>query len=343
MSEEKQPKAVDRRKRVQRLKKIIVSGLLIGIIVPWIGCIALFALLVRMRQGQDALQARVDQLTAAIERQGGQWEAQVEDLTRQLLTQREKNAELEMLLEAEEARETNTIVNGSHESEKSDVEETVPVQEDVHKVYLTFDDGPSVHTNEILDILKAYDIKATFFVLGKEGDGSVKALQRIVEEGHSLGMHSYDHQYDDIYSSKEAFAADFQKIQDYLFQVTGVTSRIYRFPGGSSNTVTNKDIHEFIDYLDEQNTVYFDWNVSSGDAAKVSLSVETIVANATKGIETRPVSVILFHDAAGRESTVQALPYVIEKIQAMDNTVFLPITEETEPVQHVSSGNQKTE
>ena len=117
--------------------------------------------------------------------------------------------------------------------------------------------------------------------------------------------------------------------------MSGVTSKLYRFPCGSSNTVTDVDIHVFIDYLKEQNTTYFDWNISSGDAAKISLSAETIVENATRGIESRPVSVILFHDAAGRESTVQALPEIIERIQAMEGTEILPITEETEPVQHV--------
>ena len=331
MEEAQQPKAVDRKKRVQRLKKIILLGLVIGIVVPWVLCAILFGLVLRAEAAQKNLNSQLARLEELIKEQQNSLKQEFEVLSDRLRSEEDKLEELETKVsdKPDQTEAVTPIENG----------QTAQETESSHKVYLTFDDGPSVHTNEILDILKKYDVKATFFVLGKEGEGSEQALQRIVEEGHSLGMHSYNHQYNDIYSSREAFAADFEKIQDYLFQVTGVTSKLYRFPGGSSNTVTDVDIHVFIDYLKERNTVYFDWNVASGDAAKISLSAETIVENATRGIESRPVSVILFHDAAGRESTVQALPEIIEKILAMDGTEILPITEETELVQHVK-GNE---
>lgn len=327
MEEAQQPKAVDRKKRVQRLKKIILLGLTIGIVVPWVLCIILFGLVLRMNDAQKNMSSQLLQLEELIKEQQTSHRQEYESLRDKLLSE---ETELEEL-----ANRVTDEIGRVEAAALVEAEPSVQKPESSHKVYLTFDDGPSVHTNEILDILKNYHVKATFFVLGKEDEDSKQALQRIVEEGHSLGMHSYNHQYSDIYSSREAFAADFEKIQDYLFQVTGVTSKLYRFPGGSSNTVTDVDIHVFIDYLKEQNTAYFDWNISSGDAAKISLSAETIVANATRGIESRPVSVILFHDAAGRESTVQALPEIIERIQAMEGTEILPITEETEPVQHV--------
>ena len=92
-----------------------------------------------------------------------------------------------------------------------------------------------------------------------------------------------------------------------------------------------------VDYLKEQNVTYYDWNVASGDAAKVSLSAETILENATRGLEKNETSVILFHDAASRRTTVDALPMVIERIQGMENTVLLPITDDSEPVQHVKA------
>lgn len=343
MDETEQPKAADRRKRVQRLKKMIIYGLLIGIIVPWILCIALLILILEMNRGQkDALQrinGRISELAERLEtaqEENDKWRALFED---GFSSETKKGEESSLMVQ--EQVSGSAASDAAHTSQadetQSDPGKELSQRDEIHRVYLTFDDGPSVHTNEILDILKAYGVKATFFVLGKEGEGSKQALKRIVEEGHTLGMHSYNHQYDEIYSSKEAFAADFQKIQDYLFQVTGVTCKLYRFPGGSSNTVTNTDIHEFIAYLEEQNTVYFDWNISSGDAAKISLSAETIAENATRGIENRQVSVILFHDAAGRESTVEALPIIIEKILGMENTEILPITEETEVVQHVKS------
>lgn len=333
-----QPSVVDRKKRVQRLKKMIIYGLLIGIIVPWILCIVLFVIVLGLGQAQKDSSREVNEKMA--------------ELTRLLETAREENQKWRdifetRLLQSEEVQvecppavqEQEQVDSQVAKETQGDQKKEQASQEGIHKVYLTFDDGPSVHTNEILDILKAYDVKATFFVLGKEGEGSKQALKRIVAEGHTLAMHSYSHQYDSIYSSREAFAEDFQKIQDYIFQVTGVTSKIYRFPGGSSNTVTNIDIHEFIDYLEEQNTVYFDWNISSGDAAKISLSAETIADNATRGIENRQTSVILFHDAAGRESTVEALPIIIERILAMKDTAILPITEDTEVIQHVKSGD----
>ena len=103
------------------------------------------------------------------------------------------------------------------------------------KVYLTFDDGPSDHTDEILDILKKNKVRATFFVVGKETEHAKKMYRRIILEGHTLGMHSYSHNYDQIYASVGAFSKDLMKLQKYLYDLTEVKSYIYRFPGGSSN------------------------------------------------------------------------------------------------------------
>ena len=103
------------------------------------------------------------------------------------------------------------------------------------KVYLTFDDGPSDHTAQILDILKKHKVKATFFVVGKETEYAKKMYQRIVLEGHTLAMHSYSHNYDQIYANVGAFSKDLMKLQKYLYDLTDVKPYIYRFPGGSSN------------------------------------------------------------------------------------------------------------
>ena len=97
------------------------------------------------------------------------------------------------------------------------------------KVYLTFDDGPGRNTEKILDILKEKGVKATFFVTGKTDDFSKEMYKRIVEEGHTLGMHSYSHVYDEIYSSETAFERDLDKIYDYLYEVTREHSKYYRF------------------------------------------------------------------------------------------------------------------
>lgn len=204
-----------------------------------------------------------------------------------------------------------------------------------HKVYLTFDDGPSEKTEEILEILDRYDVKATFFVVGKEGDQARETMRRIVEAGHTLGMHSYTHKYDEIYASVENFAADFEKQQDYLYEVTGVKSMIYRFPGGSSNTVSKIDMRRFAEYLDSQGVRFFDWNISSGDGGSFLVPVETLIENCTETIGNHDTSVVLMHDVPGKTTTREALPEIIEKIQAMEDTVLLPITEDTALIQHI--------
>lgn len=205
------------------------------------------------------------------------------------------------------------------------------------KVYLTFDDGPSRNTNRILDILKEYDVKATFFVVGKTDEESIKAYQRIVSEGHTLAMHSYSHKYAEVYASEESFIQDLEKLQEYLYQITGVWPRYYRFPGGSSNAVSRVDIQELIHYLDENDITYFDWNIASGDAVSDILSAETITKNCVSEIDSRPESMILMHDALEKSTTVEALPQIIEQIRDRGDAVFLPITDETIPIQHVTA------
>jgi len=204
----------------------------------------------------------------------------------------------------------------------------------IHRVYLTFDDGPSIYTDDILDILNEYGVKATFFVVGRENTASYARYIRIVEEGHTLGMHSYSHVYSDIYASPESFAEDTQRIRSLLEDVTGQTPRFYRFPGGSSNDVSATDVRELADYLESQGITYFDWNVSSGDAGKVPLTSDQIVRNALNGIESRDTTVILLHDSAAKRSTVMALPQILEALQAMDNVEILPITSDTAVIQH---------
>ena len=203
----------------------------------------------------------------------------------------------------------------------------------IRRVYLTFDDGPSSNTDRILDILDQYGVKATFFVVGKEG--YTEQYRRIVEDGHTLAMHSYSHKYSEIYSSLDAYKADLSKLHDFLYELTGEDCNIVRFPGGSSNTISHVDMWELISYLNQENMVYFDWNVSSGDATGGSKSVSQITRNVLDYVDQFNNAVILFHDAANKDSTVDALPAIIEKILESDNTVILPISEDTVKVQHL--------
>lgn len=209
-------------------------------------------------------------------------------------------------------------------------------QGDVHKVYLTFDNGPSENTSDILDILEEYDVKATFFVIGKEDEESQELYRRIVEEGHTLAMHSFSNKYSVIYQSKEAFVEDYQKLSDYLYEVTGERCSYYRFPGGSSNQISNVSMAELIQYLNEQQTVYFDWNVSAGDAASSAYTSDEIVENVTEDVVKYKTSVVLLHDAEDKSATVEAIGPLIEALQEMDAEI-LPIDEDTQVIQYVKA------
>lgn len=331
--------AADRRQRVQLLKKCIVISLVTMLLLPVVLCIVLQEHVRSMDRKLDELVEKVEDLTNIASEQ----QARLDELTREAAevgggSVRVNDAERELpgqeLNVREEQGDREPDLSASEEPVGSDGEQT-PETEAAHKVYLTFDDGPSVYTGDILDILDRYGVKATFFVVGKEKDSDKEALQEIVARGHTLGMHSYTHKYADVYESVDAFAEDFRRIQDYLYEVTGVKSTVYRFPGGSSNTVSDIDMQEFADYLDGQGVRFFDWNISSGDGGKQLLAVETLVENCTADIERFETSVILLHDSAAKTTTVEALPIIIENILALEDTTILPITEDTELVQHI--------
>lgn len=296
-----------RRKRINRLKKMILGGVMMAVLIPVTASIILS---VRAHQLSD----RIRQQEAVIQ----ELEDENKNLAGAFLTETIEESEREALQEEQDA---GTPAAGEEE-------------EGQKKIYLTFDDGPSSNTDEILDILKAYDVKATFFVVGKTDEASKKAYRRIVEEGHTLGMHSYSHSYTDIYDSEEDFQTDMKKLQEYLYELTGVWPRFYRFPGGSSNTVSNIDMQKLADWLTDQGVTYFDWNVASGDAVSRELPAETLLANCLAGIRNQQSCVVLMHDAANKDTTVEALPEIISEIRLQEDAVFLPITDDTVPVQH---------
>ena len=202
-------------------------------------------------------------------------------------------------------------------------------------VALTFDDGPSSNTAAILDTLAQYNVKATFFVIGNESDEMKTVYQRIVDEGHTLGMHSYSNSYSKIYSSPEAFGKDVAKLNAYLKEITGEESKYYRFPGGSNNEISNADMSEFIHVLNEKQITYFDWNVSAGDTAS-DYSAQDIVTNVTEGVSKYKTSVVLLHDGDDKSTTVEALGPLIEALQKMKAKI-LPIDENTNVIQYIKA------
>ncbi|SFN46659.1 Peptidoglycan/xylan/chitin deacetylase, PgdA/CDA1 family [Pseudobutyrivibrio sp. UC1225] len=206
---------------------------------------------------------------------------------------------------------------------------------DIPMVYLTFDDGPSENTETILDILDDYNVKATFFVVGQDIDTYGDAYRRIVEDGHTIGMHSYSHNYSKIYQSEDSFIADYDKIHDLILDTTGVDTKLYRFPGGSSNKVSNTSMSVFINYLNSIGVKYYDWNIASGDATSQAFTADELIDNVMSDVVKYKTSVVLLHDGANKKATVEALPRLIESLNDA-GAMILPITDETEIIQHVS-------
>lgn len=182
-------------------------------------------------------------------------------------------------------------------------------------VYLTFDDGPSARTAEILDILQRYGVKATFFTVGQTDEAAAEMLKRIVAEGHCLGVHSFSHDYRTIYASVEAFLADFKAQYDWIVQATGVRPQIFRFPGGSINSYSGGIYQELSAEMLRRGFTYFDWNVSGGDVVGHATAA-SVVTGATREIDRLRRAVVLLHDSAPRTYTVAALPAIIGAYQA---------------------------
>lgn len=197
-------------------------------------------------------------------------------------------------------------------------------------VCLTFDDGPSANTDRILEVLDEYGVKATFFVVGKTGQEDQRRMRDIVAAGHTLAIHSWSHDYGTIYASVEGFLEDFNRLYEWIYEVTGIYPQIFRFPGGSVNGYNRGIYQEIIAEMTRRGFVYFDWNASAQDATVKPLASDAIAANCLKGIGKEEV-VVLAHDSAARSTTVDALPQIIEGYRA-EGYAFLPLDPGIEPV-----------
>lgn len=178
-------------------------------------------------------------------------------------------------------------------------------------VYLTFDDGPTGEvTEKILDILKEEDVKVTFFVVGKEIIQREKILQRMYEEGHGIGLHTYSHNLKKIYSSPEYFIDEMRQTEDKINQVLGqnLDLKVIRFPGGSSGRLNE----EFLTKLHQNNYKIFDWNVSIEDGVNPDLTASRIVENAKKHKKDAQRVIVLAHCNSNNKTTYLALPGIIE-------------------------------
>ena len=295
--------AAYRKKRVKRIKKIIVGTAIVLLLLPTIMCLFL---LVKVH----SLEKQIETITKVSD--SGVVKAQEKEVK---TTKAPKKA--------------------------TTAEPTIKPTDDTttKKVYLTFDDGPGSQSGKILDILKKNHVKATFFVTGKEDASSKKIYQRIVKEGHTLAMHSYSHIQDVIYDSKEAFEKDLKQINRCLYEATGVHTKFYRFPGGSSTQNTSLPIQNFIDVLKKNHYLYLDWNVISPDINNANATKEQVVTGVMQGVDAYDTAVVLMYEVADKPMTVKALPSIIKQIKAK-NYELLPVDESMILIQH-NNGNQE--
>ncbi|NLT48542.1 MAG: polysaccharide deacetylase [Clostridiales bacterium] len=184
-------------------------------------------------------------------------------------------------------------------------------------VYLTFDDGPTTLTRKILDVLKEKEVRATFFIIGKnlETEQGKQILKNIVEEGHSVGIHTYSHVYNDIYNSVEDYLDDFYKAYDLVYSITGTKPEIFRFPGGSINGYNKTFYKELIAEMTRRGFVYYDWNVSAQDAVG-KITEKEIYNNIVNASKKKTRSIILMHDSLEKKGTLKALPAIIDELSA---------------------------
>ncbi len=219
------------------------------------------------------------------------------------------------------------------EKAKKETPPQPPVVTENRVVYLTFDDGPSPRTSEILDILKKYNVKATFFVTNQNSQYDY-LIKRAYDEGHTIGLHTSSHNYHEIYASEDAYFADLQAIQDKVYNITGYRSTIIRFPGGSSNTVSRFNpgiMTKLTQLVEERGFYYHDWNVDSEDAA--GANEERQMNNVMTYSPKHEVVNLLMHDSGNKYATVNSLEAKIKYY--LDNGYSIePITPSSPCVHH---------
>ena len=201
--------------------------------------------------------------------------------------------------------------------------------------YLTFDDGPSSITNSVLDILKKYNVKATFFVINS-GSYNKTTLQREVNEGHTIGLHAYDHNYAIAYKDDNSYLDGIDKLRAKVKADTGFDSHYIRFPGGSSNTISkrySKGIMSRITKTAKQRGYkYYDWNVDDDDAGSAR-TADDCYNNVVKELRPNRSNIVLMHDFGTNKKILEALPRIIEYCQKNGYTM-LPIDDNTPEIHH---------
>lgn len=348
---------IDRRKRVNRIKTAIVFIVILLLLIPTVSCIILGFQVSRLQRQVDQLAAMHGEYGMIKENNGDNFALAAENLSEDTDKPEERyglgyfgylssgipklNPTFDVTAEDQQKETDNKPKADVKASDSKNNNQASGTEKEKgiyagKKVYLTFDDGPSVYTDEILDILAEYNVKATFFVIGKTDKASKDLYKRIVEEGHILGMHSYSHSYEKIYNSLEDFDKDFTKLWKLLYDTTGYKPSIYRFPGGSENQVNRNGMDEFIQYLNDASIVYYDWNVENGDATGKEYTKKQLVDNVLNGVAVKSTSIVLMHDSKTKKTTVDSLPELLDAL-ITGGADILPLDKDVPPIQMIEA------
>ena len=337
------PAINEKERSVLFYKRMILVVILLTITVLAVIAVVQGVQIHKIKLGNESRAAQNAEQAETIERQTKQLEEQMqelEELRRQkneleTLTQQqsERLAALEAQLAAAAAT-TSTTSAGGYQALYPDFyapQTYSATSSPDNTAYLTFDDGPSGNTDIILQTLQEENVKATFFVVGTDNADNLARMRRIVQEGHTIGMHSYSHSYKKIYASVEAFLKDMYQVFNLIKDTTGVTPTCFRFPGGSINSY-NKAVYKDIKAeMIRRGFVPYDWNVSSGDASTTKYTPEQLTGYVLNGIGSKSRIIVLMHDSSSKENTAQAVRQIIIGIREK-GFIFAPLDYQTKPI-----------
>lgn len=239
---------------------------------------------------------------------------------------------LEMI--TENKYELNYFCKDSSENQAT-ASRTIYIDPPIGEVYLTFDDGPSSVTESILQTLEEKETLATFFIVGYD-ESKEYLLKQEYEAGHTIALHGFSHEYNEIYKSSDAAVKNFEDLRQMVQETLGIEPYFIRFPGGSSNTISRRYckgvMTKSTQIVLEKGYIYFDWNVDSNDAGGAK-TAEEIYQNVINGIKPERANVVLMHDSSGHTPTAEALPSIIDWC-LKNGYEIKPIDDNTPTVRH---------
>lgn len=285
---------------IQFFKRLIVAGYLLLILIPLAAAILLGLLYSKEKTRADALQqATMAEITQLLQ-QSGLAEGPVD------------MADLAGL-----APQPPSTPSLSYQNLYPHLYAQRPLLQTAEEnvCYLTFDDGPSATSVKILEELAKKNIKATFFVTGKNSQLHEDALRAIAAAGHTIGVHTFSHEYKTIYASVEDYLADFDLMYTRILEVTGIAPTVFRFPGGSINAYNQKTYTQIVAEMTRRGFVFYDWNAAASDAVKGGISRQQVVNNVMQSASGNKRLVVLLHDRTENTSTAAALPAIIDGLE----------------------------